>query len=349
MDNLSEPLNARLLGQQAWLSLNRFRRVSAMLLIGGMLSACSGGTAPINPQFVRDDTGQVASSVKLSPERISEIRTAFTGRTVVFKEDWYEYNIIDTDPLGGFSEPQPVTVFPQWLKNRNYRVLAAPRGTVGTITGMRFYYESMTFIVEKEGGGAVYVSLRNHRPWTVMFGSRNSGDNVQRVKLSDKLNTLDWFRRNLTMYTLDFVDGLRKVPDAVMPEPEPERTLTPLPGRQASSTQQRQVPVVEALTVVADPVVVRNNGALNLLLEYTVTASPQAVTPVTEVRTLLFNGQVLPGYPRRSEERRGGGQHVSGFRLTVPAQASQGDYEFRGEVCIRDACISRVRSFRVVP
>ena len=95
-------------------------RLSLLLAsLGLLLSACSSTPAkPIPRQVVSDDGGKTYNSNSLSGQRIGEIRAAFIGRTFVFKEDWFEYALIDSDPVGGFGEPTPITQVANWAKKR---------------------------------------------------------------------------------------------------------------------------------------------------------------------------------------------------------------------------------------
>lgn len=319
----------------------------ALLFLSFLLEGC-GAPAPVNKQIVHDDGGNVTSYVDLSKERIAEIRNAFIGRSFIFKEDWYEYSIIDSDPLGGFSDPVPITTFPNWLEGRNYQVKVASAGTVAKIVGVRMYRDGITFICETEKGKDAYLVVINHRPWTVLFGSRNTNKRVSRASMDDDLNTVAWIERNLTYHSVEFIENLPEVPDVdlAFPEPELQPTLTPVPVGVLSPAL---VPTIRQLTIQTDPPLVHNNQVLNLVLDYSVDTAGLPVVQVAETRTLLLDGNVLPGYPKTINESRASGRHTNIFQQMIPPRAKAGPYTYFGEVCIADDCISRSKTFQVAP
>ena len=308
-----------------------------------------GAPKPISPQVVMDDRGVVSSSVKLSTDRIGQIRETFIGRSFVFKEDWYEYAIIDSDPLGGFSDPAPLTTFPSWIENRKYRVKAAAVGTLAKIVGIRMYRDGFTFICETEQGRNAYITIINHRPGTVFFGSRNSDKLVQRNALDDDLNTVAWLERNLTTHTVEFVGNLPEIPtdDMLLPSPIQEPTLTAAPTEGAAATALRTK--VLQLEIQADPPLVHNNEVLKLVLDYQMEVAGQTMVQVEETRTLMLEGKILPGYPKTSLESRRGGRHTSRVEQVIPARAKAAIYTYEGKVCVGRDCISRSREFEVAP
>ncbi len=326
------------------------KRNVLLLLLSGLLLVAGCAPSPVRKQVITDDGGNVSSLVQLSKERVAEIRKAFIGRSFVFKEDWYEYSIIDSDPLGGFSDPAPITTFPTWLEGRNYRVQVASTGSVAKITGARMYRNGINFICDVEGADKAYLIIINHRPWTLLFGSRNMGEKVQRDAMKDKRITVDWINRNLTLHTVEWLDGLPEVPadDLALPEPAAQPTLTPVPvGGSGFSTAS--APAIGWLNIQASPAVVRQNQTLNLRLEYSLEGVKQKSVQVVESRTLLFNGRVLPGYPKTTTSSRKAGQFSTDFQQRIPPQAKTGSYLYRGEVCVADDCVSRSKKFTVTP
>ena len=317
---------------------------SLSLFLGGC-----GAPKPVGRQMVTDDGGNVANSVALSPQRIAEIRQAFVGRTFVFKEDWYEYAVIDSDPLGGFSDPTPITTFRPWMENNNYRVIAASAGTVAKIVGSRLYRDGITFICETEPGNNAYISIINYRPWTLPFGSRNTDKRVQRSALDDDRITVPWIERNLTFHTVEFIENLPEVPTEklALPAPPQEPTLTPPPS--GGTFSSALVPSIGMLDIQADPPLVRNNQVLNLVLNYEVQTAGRPSVSVTETMTLLLDGKTLPSYPKTNTESRSTGRHTTSFQQRIPPRARAGTYVYQGEVCIADDCISRSKKFQVVP
>ena len=311
------------------------------------LGGC-GAPRPIGRQVVVDDGGNVSDYVKLSTERISEIRKAFIGRSFVFKEDWYEYAVIDSDPLGGFSDPVPITNFSESIERRGYRKKSASTGMVAKIVGIRMYYNTITFICETESGENAYISILNHRPWTIFFGSRNTDKQVQRKAIKDDLITVSWIERNLTYNTAEFIGDLPEVPDVdlVLPAPPQQPMLTPAPAGTFSS---EAVPAISQLDIQADPPLVHNNQVLNLILDYSVETAGRPSVLVTETRILLLDGNVLPGYPQTSTESRSKGRYANSYRQSIPPRAKAGTYIYEGKVCVAGDCISRSRKFQVVP
>lgn len=326
---------------------NRIHTLLAVLVAVLSLTACSSQPKIINKQAVADDGGNVSDLVKLSPQRIAEIRQAFIGRSFVFKEDWYEYAIIDSDPLGGFGDPVPVTTFPTWMENNNYRVRAASAGTVAKIVGLRMYRDGLAFICDKEGGGRAYLIIINIRPGTLLFGRRNSDRLVQRNAMKDDRITVPWIERNLTYHTVEFIDDLPDVPDVklALPQPPSEPTLTPLPAAGLSVS----APAVVRLAIQADPSPVRPNEVLNLVLDFSVESAGAAAVSVRETRSLMRDGNALPGYPKSVSESRQSGRYTTNFQQTIPARARAGVYLFRGEVCAEQECVSRSVEFQVAP
>lgn len=314
---------------------------SLSLLLGG----CNA-PKPVGRQVVTDDGGNV-SGLKLSPARIAEIRQALIGRSFVFKEDWYEYAYIDSDPLGGFSDPAPITNLSENIERRGYRKLAASKGTVAKITGLRMYHNAISVICETESGGNAYIYILNHRPWTIMFGSRNTNKNVSRDALKDDRITVAWIEWNLTFHTVEFIESLPEVPavDLALPSPPQEPTLTPAPVAGSGTL----TPTIGQLDILADPPLVRNNQVLNLMFNYTVETAGQVSLPVTETRTLLLDGNLLPGYPQTTSESRSTGRYTTNYQQTIPPRARAGTYTYEGKVCVSGDCISRSKTFQVAP
>ncbi len=330
---------------------NKYLALSILLAgIILMFNGCVSSSKTVNRQFVTDDGGKTYSNVDLSLERISQIRHAFIDRSFVLKEDWYEYGIIDSDPLGGFSDPVPITTFPNWFINKGaQKRKLASKGSVSKITGMRTYWNGMTFICNMETGGKVYLTIINHRPWTLLFGQRNTGKSVSRDKLKDDRITVAWIERNLTYHTVEFVKDMPKVSytNITMPKPQQQPVLTPV--KTGSSGMSAGVsPSISHLNIKANPVQVRNNDVLNLLLDYTIDAADQDSVAVIETRTLLLDGKVLPNYPKTNSMSRSSGHYTTNFEQTIPPRARSGNYIYKGEVCVEDGCISKNSKFQVV-
>jgi hypothetical protein len=212
---------------------------------------------------------------------------------------------------------------------------------------MRTYLNEVVFICTTEAGENAYISILNHRPWTVFFGHRNTDESVQRDALKDKRITVAWIERNLAYHTVEFIENLPEDPlaDLAMPAPPQEPTLTPAPTGGAGA----MTPTIGQLDIQADPPLVRNNQNLNLILDYQVQTAGQATVTITETRTLLLDGKTLPNYPKTTSESRNNGRHTTSFQQLIPPRARAGTYVYQGEVCIADDCVSRSRKFQVAP
>ena len=99
------------------------------------------------------------------------------------------------------------------------------------------------------------------------------------------------------------------------------------------------------LAVRTDPFTVRRGETIRLILEYRL-GSPSRVVESFELR---LRGQALPNFPRTEQLDREGGSHTSAFAQKIPAVASLGSYEFKGEVCAGGDCVSRTVQFEIVP
>jgi hypothetical protein len=319
---------------------------SIMLLVNG----CVSSSKTVNRQLVTDDGGKKYSNVDLSVERIAQIRNAFIGRSFILKEDWYEYGIIDSDPLGGFSDPVPITTFPNWYLNKGaQKIKLASKGSAAKINGMRTYWNGMTFICNMETGEKIYLTIINHRPWTLFLGQRHTGKSVSRDKLKDERITVAWVERNLTYHTVEFVKDLPKVQDSdiAMPKPTQQPTLTPVTTGGTGMTSEIS-PSVKQLNITADPAQVKNSEDLNLLLDYSIDAAGQDSVTVIETRTLLLDGKVLPNYPKTNKLSRSSGHYTTSFKQMIPPRARAGNYIYKGEVCVENGCISKISKFQVV-
>ncbi len=309
---------------------------------GMLLNACSSAPQkPIPRQVVNDDGGHVLSSNSLSAQRIADIRSAFIGRSFIFKEDWFEYALIDSDPVGGFGEPTPITQIADWAKKRGYQQRASSTGTVGEIVGMRMYRDGMVFICKLETSGMAYIKILNYRAWTLLGRHRGT---AQRRALKDNLITVPWVERNLTFHTAQFIADLPEIPelDLVLPKPPRQPTLTAVKNTASE-------PFVSQLSIQVSPAQVRQQQQLQLVLNYSVDSSGQGSATVIETRTLLFNNSILPNYPKTTTISRNSARHSSTFKLTVPARAKAGNYLFQGKVCIAGNCVSSSKPFQVLP
>ncbi len=312
-----------------WNFTGTISALAAVVLLG----ACSA--SPIQPQRVVDDGGRQSGS-KLSAERINAIRERYLGQYFVLREDWYEYAWIDTDPEGGFGEPTPRTKFPYGIKARSHVRLVAPAGTIARITGVNSRApQVLTFIAQTLDGQEFYPRLLARRPRTVMFGARNSSERVSRVRMDDDDFTMEKITYWLTHHTMEFVEAPPERTSAIASQSEPsELTVT--------------TPTIAALSVEAAPSHVLPGEEVELALQFEVSAPQDATVNVRERRTLSFNGKVLPSYPVESAKVRGGGSFATSVSQTIPAGASEGVYEYRGEVCVLADCIDKRTRFEVL-
>ncbi|RLJ21785.1 hypothetical protein DJ030_03405 [bacterium endosymbiont of Escarpia laminata] len=326
--------------------------LTLFILCASLLTSGCTTNSPksIGPQVIYDDGGEVYGGITLPASRIAEIRQAFIGRSFIFQQDWYEYSLIDSDPEGGFDTPIPITKFTNRIEKSGYRNLVAPAGTVAKIIGTRTYRDVMTFICETEAGEKTYLVILNHRPSTLFFGKRNIGRLVQRRALDVELTTIPWIERNLTFSTVKFVENLPEVPNTALALPEPPDELVLSPSKTAAATLTSAVtPSVSQLSTRAVPAQVRHGEVLKLLIDYTVDTAGQESLEVTESRSLLFSGKVLPGYPKERNLLKSSGRQTSAFRQKIPSQAKPGTYTYKGEVCIETGCVSRLVRFTIEP
>ena len=203
--------------------------VVKFLFISLIISSCSSSPPkPIPKQYITDDGGIAVAYIPLSAQRITEIRQAFIGRSFVFKEDWFEYFVIDSDPLGGFNDLIPISRLADWAEKRDYRKKVTSAGTVAKIVGMKTHRNGITFISELETGNMAYLTLLNQRVGTFLMGRHRTQSDTGRTLLSDDIITIPWVERNLTYHTIKFIDALPEMPniDMSLPEPPKEPTLT---------------------------------------------------------------------------------------------------------------------------
>ncbi|MBZ0113209.1 MAG: hypothetical protein K8J08_12150 [Thermoanaerobaculia bacterium] len=106
--------------------------------------------------------------------------------------------------------------------------------------------------------------------------------------------------------------------------------------------------MLSGLEVQAVPAVVRPGETVVLELLFELAETPGAAeVSVSEQRTLTFEGSMLPGYPVQSDQVRSPGVHTSRYRQPIPAEASLGTYELKGEICAGGHCMSQVIEFEV--
>jgi len=298
-----------------------------------LFSSCVSSSKKVSRQFVADDGGKTYSNVNLSLERIAQIRYAFIGRSFILKEDWYGYNIIETEPLGKSNAPMPITTFPEWFINEKApKKQLASKGSFGKISGMRTYRNGVTFICNMEAGGKIYLTITT---------SRNN--------FNDARIPVAWVEQNLTHHTVEFIDDLSTISNTkrTMSKPTKLPTLTPVQtgGTVISSGVS---PSVAQLKAIAEPAQVKNSEILNLTLDYTVDTAGHDSVPVIETRTLILDGTVLPNYPKTDNLSRSSGHYTTSFKQIIPPRAKTGNYIFKGEVCVEDGCISKISRFQVV-
>jgi hypothetical protein len=175
--------------------------------------------------------------------------------------------------------------------------------------------------------------------------------------MTDQMASLAWIKDQLTRRTIQFVDAATRpqivqpaspsiLNSAALPEPPAEIRLS-APVSPVERVDRE--PVVRQLRVEASPADVRHGQVLRLHMDYAVEATAQAAVMITEVRTLLLDGDVLPGYPKSETHTRGNGTHASVYEQLIPSRARTAAYLYRGEVCIAERCSRQETIFRVVP
>ena len=121
------------------------------------------------------------------------------------------------------------------------------------------------------------------------------------------------------------------------------KQLTENTTTQENSTQP--LARFDNVLVTVNPSIVNlgENASLNLSFDI-ISQSPQLVN---ETRTLKFNGQLLPGFPKEHSQMRDPGNHVSRYNQPIPTSANTGKYSYKGEVCVEGECTSRIVVFSV--
>ncbi len=120
------------------------------------------------------------------------------------------------------------------------------------------------------------------------------------------------------------------------------------PLKDTTSERPLNSPALASLVASAMPVKVKAGSSVALNLTFEISATGNQKVIATETRTLMFNGSILPSYPRVHEDSRATGSHTSRFKQPIPRSAKPGIYRFTGEVCVQGDCISRNVSFEVI-
>jgi len=116
-------------------------------------------------------------------------------------------------------------------------------------------------------------------------------------------------------------------------------------GESPDKTNSVESVSFDNVTVTATPSQVARGENVSLDIEFDILGSDSQM--VEETRTLKFNGQMLPGFPKENSIKRTVANHVSRYKQPIPANASVGVYSYKGEVCVSGACTSRTVSFTV--
>lgn len=300
------------------------RRLAVLALPLMLLAACSAGV------------------VKLTPERVSLLNSRFTGKEFVFRVDWHNGMLV--------YQGRPVinkaatyhNETPGVIEARNQRgPLVAQAGDVATVTRVEAVAccaLALYFTTQRGVPGFIVINTPNKEAWLSEFYE----------DLTDQMATDAWVEQQLTRETITFLaqdpSMAKKKPVKKLRLPEPPKPLV-----LSAPTELPAKPVVSALTVKAEPARVARGQALSLTLNYTIQTPGESRVAVNESLTLLFNGKPLPTYPRTRTEQRSAGNHKTFFKQTIPSEAEQGEYVYKGEVCIAGDCTSKTLMFSVVP
>lgn len=280
-----------------------------------------------------------AAVVKLTPARANLLNSRFVGKEFVFRINWHTGMLVykgrpANNRLATFYNETPGVI-----RGRNQLgPLVARAGDVATITRVEpvaCCALALHFATQRGANGFLYVSTPNKESWGTEFYE----------DLTDHMATDAWVEQQLTQETITFLEPGATVATkepVKLPDPPKQLVLRPAPGPHSE-------PVVSALAVKAEPARVARGQVLSLTLDYTIQVPGESPVAVNESLTLLFEGKPLPTYPRTRTQQRSAGTHNTFFRQTIPSQASQGEYTYKGEVCIDSGCTSRVLKFVVVP
>lgn len=120
----------------------------------------------------------------------------------------------------------------------------------------------------------------------------------------------------------------------------PEKPLAPT---------RPSAPVLKSFNVRVEPLRLPRGSETRLIFEYEIIAPEGAAVAVSESRSLLYRGALLPSFPTRERLSRTAGHYESTYSQPIPASAAAGFYEMQAEVCIGGDCISRQVILEVTP
>ncbi len=281
-------------------------------------------------------TGCSVSEVKLSPARSEALTSRFVGREFVFRTDWYQGmwiyrgRQVNNKAATYYHETKSV------VQAREQRgPLVAQAGDVATFT--RLQTVGCCNI-------ALHFKTESGRESFIILGTPNVENLLGEFyeDMTDAVATDAWVEEQLTRETVSWIDPAKRMKATAveLPAPPKQLVLKPAPPKD---------PVIETVTVKANPQRVARGQVLNLSIDYTLQAPAAAQVAVSETFTLLNQGKPLPSFPRTRKEQRGAGDHTVQFRLTIPGGAAQGSYTYQGEICIDSGCVSRKMAFEVTP
>ncbi|NQT51991.1 glycine zipper 2TM domain-containing protein [bacterium] len=119
------------------------------------------------------------------------------------------------------------------------------------------------------------------------------------------------------------------------------RTKTAQATNQAHNYAPPQGTRVEMVSVTPTPAALARGGSVNLDASYAIMASNTTQPiPVTETRTIYYNGQKLTEFPPRQVNRTPG-TYTSSAPMAIPANATAGTYEV--EVTVAAAGVSKTQ------
>lgn len=296
-------------------------RLALLALTAILLAACSAGV------------------VKLTPERVDLLSSRFIGKEFVFRVDWHRNMLVYKGRPVNNRASTYHNETPGVIQARNQRgPLVARAGDVATFTRVEAVAccaLALYFTTQHGVPGFIVINTPNKEVWLSEFYE----------DLTDQMATDAWVEQQLTQETITFLAPRSTVAQkkpAGLPNPPKPLVLSP-------SASPLAKPVVSALAIKTEPSRVARGQVLSLTLDYTIQSPGESPVAVNESLTLLFNGKPLPTYPRTRTEQRSMGNHKTVFRQTIPSEAEQGEYAYKGEVCIETECTSRTLTFEVVP
>ncbi len=285
----------------------------------------------------------------VTKDRMTELKRHFVGHEFVFRTDWTnQLRIYKGKPTHYcFTTPHQ---HEKCLKNaEKHKQLLAQAGTVARITDVEqqsTWYLFVEYKTEQNKTGHIIIETVHLENWA-MHGP------LAHAKWTDQTATVANVEDLLTRSTIRFLDKTTmdsKEVETALPAPPQQPTLTAAPTSALTPALATVAqPAIRQLEAGVNPSRARHGETLKLMLDYVVESGDRETIEVTETRSLLFNGEALPGYPKERQETRSSGKHATSFRQKIPSRATPGTYTYKGEVCIQTGCTSRLVRFTIEP